>query len=194
MHNKSFTADNQVDDHRRTQHRRRIFRRRRRRRASSTWMCRRSARSSRDVSNDFDRYWASRVGVSGRAAAPTAGFRTLEARSSGPPHRARAGATALLRALRTSPSSRDSSMARCRSSGRTTRMVSDDPAKGLGLARGRTTVPEQLIEIIGSPVQRARARLAVLRAGPMRASIPSCALRAGACAFASSSTRSRPRT
>ena len=59
MHNKSFTADNQVDDRRRPQRRRRILRRRHPGRRSPTSTCSPSGRWCATSRAQFDAYWNS---------------------------------------------------------------------------------------------------------------------------------------
>ena len=107
-----------------------------------------------DVSKDFDRYWASdscypvdrivpAVDVS-RIAEITAAAARVESDPA---------AVAYTNALRDSPFVRAIVERRLEFQWAVTRMVSDDPAKGLGRAAPEEMFPQQLKEIIGDPAR-----------------------------------------
>jgi putative cardiolipin synthase len=107
-----------------------------------------------DVSSDFDRYWASDSAYSAASllAAPRPnGLDALRAAASqvatGP------GGTAYLDAIAGSDVITQLVAGTLPFEWAPTRMVSDDPAKGLGLASKEALFPEQLREIIGDPRQ-----------------------------------------
>jgi putative cardiolipin synthase len=106
----------------------------------------------KDVSNDFDRYWASRSSYPvDRLLAPAdpARLAALAARASlierDP------AARAYTNAVRDSPCVHELAEGRLTLEWAATRMVSDDPAKGLGLATPEALLPHKLKAIIGEP-------------------------------------------
>jgi putative cardiolipin synthase len=106
-----------------------------------------------DVSRDFDRYWNSNSSYPVSALLPTVDAIALDELSSaasrieGSPQ-----ALAYVRAWRGSAFAKDLLEGRLAFDWAVTRMVSDDPAKGLGLAEPRTLVINKLKKRMGEPV------------------------------------------
>ena len=96
----------------------------------------------KEVSADFDRYWASRSSYPVDRIVPMA--------QAAPIGRAPA-AGAYLEALRDAPFVRELMGGRLALEWAEIRLVSDDPAKGLGLDEAQAFVPHKLKEIIGEP-------------------------------------------
>ena len=149
----------------------------------------------RDVSNDFDRYWASASAYPAQRLLPRPASGTLERlRTAAAAIEHAPGATEYLCALRTS-----TVVGGTRRWHVAVRVGADTdgqrrPGERPRSRSGRTTVPGAALRDHRQPCARARARVAVLRADGCGRRFASCALRAGVCAFAFSSTRSRPRT
>lgn len=102
----------------------------------------------RRVSGDFDRYWASRSAYPAERLLPTPSPGAL-ARLSTVERAPRA--VAYLDALESSPLAATLERGAPDFEWAPTRMVSDDPAKGLGLAASETLFPQLLSEAIGTP-------------------------------------------
>ncbi|TFW07410.1 phospholipase D family protein [Oxalobacteraceae bacterium OM1] len=106
----------------------------------------------RDVSNDFDRYWASASSYPADRLLPPAqpalvahlaeDVTTLE---NGP------AALRYLNALRDSTFVQELMQGRLSLEWAPTRMISDDPAKGLGLAGPQARMPEKIKRAVGTP-------------------------------------------
>jgi putative cardiolipin synthase len=109
-----------------------------------------------DVSSDFDRYWTSNssypVAQLLPLPAPQAANRLLTAASLIERDRA---AASYMDAVRELPFMRDMMDGRLAFTWAATRMISDDPAKGLGLAAPEALVPAKLAAIVGAPGARA---------------------------------------
>jgi putative cardiolipin synthase len=105
------------------------------------------------VSNDFDRYWASASSYPlDRIVRSVRPERIAEITSAAKSVEHDPAAAAYLTAIRDSPFVRGMVERRLDFEWSTVRMVSDDPAKGLGRAPPEKLFPEQLREIIGDPV------------------------------------------
>ena len=106
------------------------------------------------VSADFDRYWASGSAYPVDRLLPPADAAALErlaetrAAIEGDP-----AAAGWMAAVRDTPLARNLTEGGARYEWVPTRMVSDDPAKGLGLAPGTTLLTQQLLEVIGEPAR-----------------------------------------
>jgi putative cardiolipin synthase len=106
-----------------------------------------------ELSSDFDRYWASGSAFPAGRVVPAVAPRMLEelettaARLEGDP-----AAAAYVSAIRASQVVREVLDGTLSLEWSPTRMVSDDPAKGLGAVPREALVREQLREIIGDPV------------------------------------------
>jgi putative cardiolipin synthase len=111
-----------------------------------------------DLSSDFDRYWASASSypVSGLLPAVPA-EQVAELAAAAAAIRENPAARAYIEALRDSPFVQQLMERRLQLEWAVTRIVSDDPAKGLGDAPPETLVPYKLERIIGEP--RAEADL-----------------------------------
>jgi cardiolipin synthase C len=106
----------------------------------------------RDVSNDFDRYWASGSAYPVDRLVPPADPALIAALTSAASLIERdPAAAAYMEALRRSPFVRELLEGRLALEWAPTRMVSDDPAKGLGLAAPEALLPQKLRDIIGEP-------------------------------------------
>jgi putative cardiolipin synthase len=103
----------------------------------------------RDVSDDFDRYWASDSAFpAGRLLPPPeAGLRALGRAV----ERARADMRHYLEAVRASPYVRQLVEGTLPLEWAETRMVSDDPAKGLGLSSPADGITARLKDVFGEP-------------------------------------------
>lgn len=105
-----------------------------------------------DVARDFDRYWASRSAypIGRLVPAPTAAdreaFAVAVAQAEQNPE-----AAAYLSAVRESNGVRELLAGSSPMEWVSTRLVSDDPAKGLGKAGADTMLPHQLSELLGRP-------------------------------------------
>jgi putative cardiolipin synthase len=108
----------------------------------------------RDVSTDFDRYWTSASAYPADRVLPVAtpealaGIRTAASLAERDPR-----AAAYMSAIRDSPVVAQLIAGALGFEWARTRMVSDDPAKGLGGAAPETLLTEQLREIIGDPMR-----------------------------------------
>lgn len=108
-----------------------------------------------DVSRDFDRYWASDSSYPADRLLPQAGAVAIAEVSSRASRSARDPAGArYLKAVTSSPFVRDLIGGRLPFDWTIVRMVSDDPAKGLGRAAPDTLLPGKLRAIIGEPASR----------------------------------------
>lgn len=106
-----------------------------------------------DVSKDFDRYWNSDSSYPVSGLLPIADALELEALSAAALRiEASAEAVAYIRARRASAFADDLLGGRLVFEWAVTRLVSDDPAKGLGLAETRTLVVNKLKKRMGEPV------------------------------------------
>lgn len=106
-----------------------------------------------DVSNDFDRYWASESSYPvDRLLPPIDPALIGELASAASLIERDPAAAAYMSALRDSPFVRELVESSLPLEWAATRMVSDDPAKGLGLAATEAFLPQKLKEIIGEPV------------------------------------------
>jgi putative cardiolipin synthase len=106
-----------------------------------------------DVSKDFDRYWDSNSSYPVSGLLPIVGAVALEELSSAATRiEGSAQALAYVRAWRGSAFANDLLGGRLVFEWAVTRMVSDDPAKGLGLAEPRTLVVNKLKKKMGEPV------------------------------------------
>jgi putative cardiolipin synthase len=106
----------------------------------------------KDVSNAFDRYWASGSAYPVDRLLPPADPALIQELASAAALIERdPAAAAYMDALRRSPFVRELMEGRLALEWTTTRMVSDDPAKGLGLAAPEALLPQKLKEIIGEP-------------------------------------------
>jgi cardiolipin synthase C len=105
-----------------------------------------------DVSENFDRYWASDSSYPVDRLLPPADTARIKRLAAAASHVGRDPvAAAYMKALRDSPFMRDLLERRLALEWAPTRMVSDDPAKGLGLASSESLVPQKLKAIIGQP-------------------------------------------
>lgn len=105
-----------------------------------------------EVSKDFDRYWASESSYPADRLLPPVDPDTLaELASRASLIERDPAAAAYKNALRNSPLFREMAEGRLELEWAATRMVSDDPAKGLGLAPPEALLPEKLMQIIGEP-------------------------------------------
>lgn len=106
-----------------------------------------------DVSRDFDRYWNSNSSYPVNGLLPRVGAAALEELSAAASRiEGSAQAMAYVRAWRASVFADDLLGGRLVFEWAVTRMVSDDPAKGLGLAEPRTLVINKLKKKMGEPV------------------------------------------
>jgi putative cardiolipin synthase len=109
----------------------------------------------KDVSHNFDRYWASESSYPVLRLLPPADPVRIQELASAASlierDPAAAAAAAYMDALRNSPFVRELIEGRLALEWARTRMVSDDPAKGLGLAAPEALLPQKLKEIIGEP-------------------------------------------
>ena len=106
-----------------------------------------------DVSNDFDRYWASASSYPlDRIVRSVEPARIADVSSAAANVAHDPAAAAYISAIRDSPFIRAVVEKRLDFEWAVTRMISDDPAKGLGRAPPEKLFPEQLMEIIGNPV------------------------------------------
>lgn len=106
-----------------------------------------------DVSKDFDRYWSSNSSYPLSGLLPIVGALELEALSAAALRiEASTQALAYVQAWRASAFAHDLLGGRLVFEWAKTRMVSDDPAKGLGLAETRTLVVNKLRQRMGEPV------------------------------------------
>lgn len=101
-----------------------------------------------DVSRDFDRYWASRSSYPVERLLP--GRRSVKSADAAPTIRA-AEARSYLKAISELPIARDLIDRTLPFEWAPTRMVSADPAKGLGLAPDSSLLWSRLREIVGPP-------------------------------------------
>ena len=111
----------------------------------------------REVSSDFDRYWASNSAYPIDRILPSdvmATSGTKVAAEAPPAHGPQA--TAYLDAVAASPFIRDMRAGSLPLEWTTVRMVSDDPAKGLGRAPAEASVIDRLAAIIGDAVTEVR--------------------------------------
>jgi putative cardiolipin synthase len=105
-----------------------------------------------EVSKDFDRYWASDSSYPvDRIVRPVVAAQIAEITSAAERVERDPAAVAYTRALHDSPFVRAIVERRLAFEWAVTRMVSDDPAKGLGRATPEDMFPQQLKEIIGNP-------------------------------------------
>lgn len=106
----------------------------------------------RDVSNDFDRYWASDSSYPVVRLLPPASPTLIEELATAARRiEASPAAVDYMNALRASAFVRDLVEGRLALEWAATRMVSDDPAKGLGRAVPNGLLSQKLQEIIGKP-------------------------------------------
>src|SRR5690606_21921205 len=106
-----------------------------------------------DVSKDFDRYWNSRSSYPVSGLLPIVGAVELEKLSAAALRiEESAQALAYVKAWRGSDFADDLLGGRLVFDWAVTRMVSDDPAKGLGLAEARSLVVNKLKKKMGEPV------------------------------------------
>ncbi len=104
------------------------------------------------VSNQFDRYWASESSYPADRLLPPADPALLAKLESAASLAERdPAAAAYVHAIRNSSFVRDLVQGRLELLWASTRMVSDDPAKGLGLAPPEALLPQRLKKIIGEP-------------------------------------------
>ena len=109
----------------------------------------------RDVSDNFDLYWRSQSSYPVRLLLPPGDAGVLAGLATDRQDLMRQeAANAYTQALRKSPFVQELMAARLPFEWAPTRMVSDDPAKGLGLAPQHTLVKELLREIVGEPSSR----------------------------------------
>ena len=109
----------------------------------------------RDVSDDFDSYWHSASAYPVATLLAPAQSGALEALAAESIQLAQApAASAYIEALRGSPFMQELAAGVLPLEWAVTRMVSDDPAKGLGKADAAALVPQKLRAIIGDPVSR----------------------------------------
>jgi putative cardiolipin synthase len=107
----------------------------------------------KDVSKDFDRYWASESSYPVDRLLPRADpTQIAELASAASLLERDPSAVAYMDALRQSPIVRDLLQGRLALEWATTRMVSDDPAKGLGLAAPDALLLQKMKDIIGEPI------------------------------------------
>jgi cardiolipin synthase C len=108
-----------------------------------------------DVSNDFDRYWASASSYPVDRLLPPAGAAQLAEIASAASRVERdPAAVAYMAALRSSPFVRELVEGTLPFEWAATRMVSDDPAKALGRAGREAQLPYKLKSIFGTPEAR----------------------------------------
>ena len=108
-----------------------------------------------DVSRNFDRYWASDSSYPARRLLPQAGAARIAEFASTASRIARDPSGAkYLKAMQRSPFVRELIEGRLPFDWTITRMVSDDPAKGLGRAAPEALLPGKLRAIIGEPATR----------------------------------------
>jgi cardiolipin synthase C len=106
-----------------------------------------------DVSADFDRYWASESSYAAEAILPPATTALLdELAAAASSAEGCPAAKAYVTALRNASFLSDLLAGTLALEWAETRMVSDDPAKGLGRGEPEAMLPDQLGEIIGVPV------------------------------------------
>ncbi|MGH7927682.1 MAG: phospholipase D family protein, partial [Candidatus Binatia bacterium] len=106
-----------------------------------------------EMSKDFDRYWASESSYPvDRLLSPVNPARVVELGSTASLIERDPAAAAYMNTIRNSAFARELVEGRLGLEWAATRMVSDDPAKGLGLAAPEALVPQKLKEIIGEPV------------------------------------------
>jgi cardiolipin synthase C len=106
----------------------------------------------KDVSKDFDRYWASESSYPADRLLPPADPTLIQELASAASLIERdPAAAAYMEALRRSAFVRELIEGRLALEWAPTRMLSDDPAKGLGLAAPETLLPQKLEDIIGEP-------------------------------------------
>ena len=106
-----------------------------------------------ELSSDFDRYWASASAYPADRIVPAVAPELLEALEDRAARIERdPGAAAYVSAVRDSPIVRQVLDETLPFDWAPTQMVSDDPAKGLGSAPPEALLPEQLREVIGNPV------------------------------------------
>lgn len=105
-----------------------------------------------DVSKDFDRYWASTSSYPVDQILPSVDVAQIaEITSAAAAVERDPAAVAYTAALRDSPFVRDLVERRLGLEWATAHMISDDPAKGLGLAAAENLFPQQLSAVIGEP-------------------------------------------
>ena len=105
-----------------------------------------------EVSKDFDRYWASESSYPVERLLPSVNFNQIAELASAQLRIERdPAAVAYMKALRDSTFVRDLIEGRLALEWAATRMISDDPAKGLGLAPSEALLPHKLREILGDP-------------------------------------------
>ncbi|MBA2430620.1 MAG: phospholipase D family protein, partial [Chthoniobacterales bacterium] len=105
-----------------------------------------------DVSRDFDRYWASDSSYpADRIIGAVDPARIEEVALAASDAERDPAAVAYMTAMRESPFVRRLVEGRLEFAWARTRMISDDPAKGLGLAAPEKLFPQKLREIIGDP-------------------------------------------
>jgi len=106
----------------------------------------------RAVSDDFDRYWACESAYpADRVLAPVDASQAAELTAAVARIERDPAAVAYMNALRDSPFVRELIEGRLPREWAATRLVSDDPAKGLGRAAPEASLPAKLREIIGEP-------------------------------------------
>jgi len=105
-----------------------------------------------DVSSDFDRYWASDSSYPAQLILPEAGAAQLQAFADAAARMAKApAATEYIQAIGESAFITNLLQGVLAFEWAETRMVSDDPAKGLGMAESDGLLIHQLREILGEP-------------------------------------------
>jgi cardiolipin synthase C len=109
----------------------------------------------KDVSRDFDRYWASGSSYPANRILPKPDPANVAALAENARRLAGdANARQYLEAVAAQPFVNDLLAGRLAFEWTPTRMVSDDPAKGLGLAKDHAMLPHRLGELLGEPQQR----------------------------------------
>ncbi|GGZ11462.1 phospholipase D family protein [Pseudoduganella plicata] len=107
-----------------------------------------------EVSKDFDRYWNSDSSYPAAGLLPTVGEKALEELETiALSIEQSARAEAYVRALRNATFAKNFAAGSLSFDWAVTRMISDDPAKGLGLAEPRTLVVNKLKKRMGEPVK-----------------------------------------
>ena len=105
-----------------------------------------------DMSKDFDRYWASESSYPvGGLLPPASPAQIADLAASASLIESDPAAIAYVNAIRNSPFVRELMARKLALEWAATRRISDDPAKGLGLAPPEALLPQKLKEIIGEP-------------------------------------------
>jgi putative cardiolipin synthase len=108
----------------------------------------------RAVSDDFDRYWASASAYPlDRLLPPAGAAETARLAAAAAAIEANPAAASYLQAVRNTPFVRDLLAGRLAVAWAPVRMVSDPPAKGLGLAAPEALLPRRLHDLLGDPAE-----------------------------------------